>query len=44
MSAKLAKPCSVLVAAALATALAAALPLTSHAKTFRFARAADMST
>ena len=44
MSASLAKPYALLVAAALATALAAALPMTLHAKTFRFARAADMST
>ena len=40
MPAKLTKPFAVL----LATALAAALPLSLHAKTFKFARAADMST
>ena len=44
MSANLAKPHALLVAAAIATALSASLPLTLHAKTFRFARAAGMST
>ena len=44
MSANLAKPHALLVAAALATTLAASLPSSLHAKTFRFARAADMST
>ena len=38
------KPSRLLTATLLATALTAALPLSLHAKTFKFARAADMST
>ena len=44
MSDKLAKPYALLVSTALVTVFAASLPLSLHAKTFRFARAADMST
>jgi peptide/nickel transport system substrate-binding protein len=44
MPAKLTQPLSRPFAVLLVTALAAALPLSLHAKTFKFARAADMST